>query len=109
MDKALTPYVKGGGAKVYEEELKKMYGMEDGDAGVSTPSKSLLACSTSMTRSTLKGWAATKHPTPAAAGSVSRYRILTLTSRPPQKRCPRYCVHGAHAPSKQSGCSSAGC
>mmetsp|Transcript_14872 Transcript_14872/g.26710 ORF Transcript_14872/g.26710 Transcript_14872/m.26710 type:complete len:440 (-) Transcript_14872:310-1629(-) len=33
MDKALTPYVKGGGAKVYEEELKKMYGMEDGDAG----------------------------------------------------------------------------
>uniref|UniRef100_A0A7S1I4E1 ABC1 atypical kinase-like domain-containing protein n=1 Tax=Eutreptiella gymnastica TaxID=73025 RepID=A0A7S1I4E1_9EUGL len=31
MDKALTPYVKGGGAKVYEEELKKMYGM-DGSA-----------------------------------------------------------------------------
>ena len=30
MDKALSPYVKGGGAKKYEEELKKMYGMEDG-------------------------------------------------------------------------------
>merc|ERR1712127_681352 len=30
MDKALTPYVKGGGAKKYEEELKKLYGMEDG-------------------------------------------------------------------------------
>lgn len=30
MDKALTPYVKGGGAKKYEEELKKMYGMDDG-------------------------------------------------------------------------------
>ena len=30
MDKALTPYVKGGGAKRYEEELKKIYGMEDG-------------------------------------------------------------------------------
>ena len=29
MDKALSPYVKGGGAKKYEEELKKMYGMED--------------------------------------------------------------------------------
>jgi len=28
MDKALSPYVKGGGAKKYEEELKKMYGME---------------------------------------------------------------------------------
>merc|ERR1719444_539221 len=25
MDKALTPYVKGGGAKKYEEELKSMY------------------------------------------------------------------------------------
>jgi aarF domain-containing kinase len=24
MDKALSPYVKGGGAKKYEEELKKM-------------------------------------------------------------------------------------
>ncbi len=24
MDKALTPYVKGGGAQKYEEELKKM-------------------------------------------------------------------------------------
>eukprot|EP00240_Pyramimonas_obovata_P003426 CAMPEP_0118949866 /NCGR_PEP_ID=MMETSP1169-20130426/50374_1 /TAXON_ID=36882 /ORGANISM="Pyramimonas obovata, Strain CCMP722" /LENGTH=850 /DNA_ID=CAMNT_0006896579 /DNA_START=76 /DNA_END=2624 /DNA_ORIENTATION=+ len=32
MDKALSPYVKGGGAKKYEEELKKMYGFEDGNA-----------------------------------------------------------------------------
>jgi len=31
MDKALTPYVKGGGAKKYEEELKKLYGMEEGN------------------------------------------------------------------------------
>ncbi|CAJ1936321.1 unnamed protein product [Cylindrotheca closterium] len=31
MDKALSPYVKGGGAKKYEEELKKLYGMEDSD------------------------------------------------------------------------------
>ena len=31
MDKALSPYVKGGGAKKYEEELKKIYGMEDSD------------------------------------------------------------------------------
>lgn len=30
MDKALSPYVKGGGAKKYEEELRKMYGMESG-------------------------------------------------------------------------------
>jgi len=30
MDKALSPYVKGGGAKKYEEELKRLYGMEDG-------------------------------------------------------------------------------
>ena len=29
MDKALSPYVKGGGAKKYEEELKKLYGMKD--------------------------------------------------------------------------------
>lgn len=29
MDKALSPYVKGGGAKKYEEELKRLYGMED--------------------------------------------------------------------------------
>ena len=28
MDKALSPYVKGGGAKKYEEELKAMYGMD---------------------------------------------------------------------------------
>jgi len=36
MDKALSPYVKGGGAKQYEEELKKMYGMDgsvDGAVG----------------------------------------------------------------------------
>lgn len=31
MDKALSPYVKGGGAKKYEEELKKLYGMKDGN------------------------------------------------------------------------------
>lgn len=31
MDKALSPYVKGGGAKKYEEELKKIYNMEDGN------------------------------------------------------------------------------
>eukprot|EP00522_Entomoneis_paludosa_P005106 CAMPEP_0172473424 /NCGR_PEP_ID=MMETSP1065-20121228/68845_1 /TAXON_ID=265537 /ORGANISM="Amphiprora paludosa, Strain CCMP125" /LENGTH=882 /DNA_ID=CAMNT_0013231599 /DNA_START=212 /DNA_END=2860 /DNA_ORIENTATION=+ len=30
MDKALSPYVQGGGYKKYEEELKKLYGMEDG-------------------------------------------------------------------------------
>jgi len=30
MDKALSPYVKGGGAKKYEAELRKLYGMEDG-------------------------------------------------------------------------------
>eukprot|EP00793_Prasinoderma_coloniale_P001506 PRCOL_00003310-RA len=30
MDKALSPYVKGGGAKNYEAELKRMYGMEGG-------------------------------------------------------------------------------
>jgi hypothetical protein len=29
MDKALSPYVKGGGAKKYEAELKRMYGMEE--------------------------------------------------------------------------------
>ena len=28
MDKALTPYVKGGGTGKYEEELKKIYGMD---------------------------------------------------------------------------------
>lgn len=28
MDKALTPYVKGGGAQRYEEELRKTYGMD---------------------------------------------------------------------------------
>lgn len=30
MDKALSPYVKGGGAKKYVEELEILYGMEDG-------------------------------------------------------------------------------
>lgn len=29
MDKALSPYVKGGGAKKYEEELRKLYGMQE--------------------------------------------------------------------------------
>jgi hypothetical protein len=29
MDKALSPYVKGGGAKKYEEEVRKSYGMEE--------------------------------------------------------------------------------
>ncbi|KAL1528435.1 hypothetical protein AB1Y20_009783 [Prymnesium parvum] len=29
MDKALSPYVKGGGAKMYEDELKRMYGFDD--------------------------------------------------------------------------------
>eukprot|EP01038_Epipyxis_sp_PR26KG_P005416 gene5416-7504_t len=33
MDKALTPYVKGGGAQKYEEELKKMYGMDGSLSG----------------------------------------------------------------------------
>jgi aarF domain-containing kinase len=28
MDKALSPYVKGGGAKKYEAELKRMYNMD---------------------------------------------------------------------------------
>ena len=31
MDKALSPYVKGGGAKKSEEELRRIYGM-DGSA-----------------------------------------------------------------------------
>lgn len=31
MDKALSPYVMGGGAKKYEEEVRKLYGMEDTD------------------------------------------------------------------------------
>merc|ERR1719171_1963484 len=30
MDKALSPYVRGGGAQRYQEEVKKSYGMEDG-------------------------------------------------------------------------------
>jgi len=29
MDKALSPYVKGGGAKKYEAELRKIYGMKE--------------------------------------------------------------------------------
>lgn len=36
MDKALSPYVKGGGAKKYEEELRRMYGM-DGSPQVLPP------------------------------------------------------------------------
>jgi aarF domain-containing kinase len=35
MDKALTPYVKGGGAQAYEAELKKIYGMDGSFAGTS--------------------------------------------------------------------------
>jgi len=31
MDKALSPYVMGGGAKRYEEEVRKIYGMEEGE------------------------------------------------------------------------------
>ncbi len=42
MDKALSPYVKGGGAKKYEEELRRMYGM-DGSAQVS-PTPAPLLC-----------------------------------------------------------------
>merc|ERR1719316_187090 len=30
MDKALSPYVRGGGAQRYQEEVKKSYGMDDG-------------------------------------------------------------------------------
>jgi aarF domain-containing kinase len=33
MDKALTPYVKGGGAKKYEEELRNIYGMDGSMSG----------------------------------------------------------------------------
>ena len=33
MDKALTPYVKGGGAKKYEEELKRIYGADGSFTG----------------------------------------------------------------------------
>jgi aarF domain-containing kinase len=33
MDKALTPYVKGGGAVKYEAELKKTYGMDGSMSG----------------------------------------------------------------------------
>eukprot|EP00468_Gymnochlora_sp_CCMP2014_P013038 CAMPEP_0167751766 /NCGR_PEP_ID=MMETSP0110_2-20121227/6762_1 /TAXON_ID=629695 /ORGANISM="Gymnochlora sp., Strain CCMP2014" /LENGTH=895 /DNA_ID=CAMNT_0007637301 /DNA_START=1562 /DNA_END=4249 /DNA_ORIENTATION=+ len=33
MDKALSPYVKGGGAKKYEEEIRKTYGIDDTAAG----------------------------------------------------------------------------
>jgi aarF domain-containing kinase len=32
MDKALSPYVKGGGAKRYEAELKKIYGFDESGA-----------------------------------------------------------------------------
>lgn len=36
MDKALSPYIKGGGAKTYEEEIRRMYGLDgtmSGSAG----------------------------------------------------------------------------
>lgn len=33
MDKALTPYVKGGGAKVYAEEVSNMYGVQEDAVG----------------------------------------------------------------------------
>ena len=33
MDKALSPYVKGGGAQRYAEEVQRMYGMEGDGAG----------------------------------------------------------------------------
>ncbi|GMH64482.1 hypothetical protein TrRE_jg823, partial [Triparma retinervis] len=33
MDKALSPYIKGGGAKTYEQELRKTYGMDDSMVG----------------------------------------------------------------------------
>jgi len=33
MDKALTPYVKGGGAKQYEQELRRLYGMDGSLSG----------------------------------------------------------------------------
>ena len=32
MDKALTPYVMGGGAKKYESEVRRMYGMDEGSS-----------------------------------------------------------------------------
>ena len=32
MDKALSPYVMGGGAKKYEDELKKMYNFDEAGA-----------------------------------------------------------------------------
>lgn len=38
MDKALTPYVKGGGAKKYEEEVRKQYGMDEASGGPSVGS-----------------------------------------------------------------------
>ena len=33
MDKALTPYIKGGGARRYEAELRRTYGMDGTAAG----------------------------------------------------------------------------
>lgn len=36
MDKALSPYVKGGGAKKYEAEIRKSYGMGDDNRSVSS-------------------------------------------------------------------------
>ncbi len=33
MDKALSPYIKGGGAKTYEAEIRKTYGFDDDGVG----------------------------------------------------------------------------
>merc|ERR1719253_1711332 len=33
MDKALSPYIKGGGAKKYEQELRNTYGMDESMVG----------------------------------------------------------------------------
>ena len=33
MDKALSPYIKGGGAKTYERELRKTYGFDEDGTG----------------------------------------------------------------------------
>jgi predicted unusual protein kinase regulating ubiquinone biosynthesis (AarF/ABC1/UbiB family) len=42
MDKALTPYVKGGGAGAYEAELKKIYGMDGTMSGTTGNSHGFL-------------------------------------------------------------------
>ena len=33
MDKALSPYIMGGGAKTYERELRKTYGIDEEGMG----------------------------------------------------------------------------